>query len=73
MNTEKIRRAIISSDVPVDLILGDGTVFGEKGNLQLTNRQIDPSTGSILIQAVFKNVRGVLRPGQYVKVTVQNR
>jgi membrane fusion protein (multidrug efflux system) len=55
-------------DVPVELILGDGTVFGEKGNLQLTNRQIDPNTGSILIQAIFKNATGLLRPGQYVKV-----
>jgi len=55
-------------EVPVDLILGDGSVFGEKGNLQLTNRQIDPSTGSILIQALFKNASGILRPGQYVKV-----
>ncbi len=55
-------------EVPVDLILGDGTVFGEKGNLQLTNRQIDPNTGSILIQAIFKNSSGILRPGQYVKV-----
>jgi membrane fusion protein, multidrug efflux system len=55
-------------DVPVDLILGDGSVFGEKGHLQLTNRQIDPGTGSILIQALFKNLSGILRPGQYVKV-----
>jgi membrane fusion protein (multidrug efflux system) len=55
-------------DVPVDLILGDGSVFGEKGHLQLTNRQIDPATGSILIQALFKNSSGILRPGQYVKV-----
>jgi membrane fusion protein (multidrug efflux system) len=55
-------------DVPVDLILGDGSVFGEKGHLQLTNRQIDPATGSILIQALFKNLSGILRPGQYVKV-----
>jgi membrane fusion protein, multidrug efflux system len=55
-------------EVPVELILGDGTVFGEKGNLQLTNRQIDPKTGSILIQALFKNSSGILRPGQYVKV-----
>ncbi len=55
-------------EVPVELILGDGTVFGETGKLQLTNRQIDPGTGSILIQAIFKNSSGVLRPGQYVKV-----
>ncbi len=55
-------------EAPVNLILGDGTVFDETGSLQLTNRQIDPGTGSILIQAVFKNSRGILRPGQYVKV-----
>jgi membrane fusion protein (multidrug efflux system) len=55
-------------EVPVDLVLGDGSVFAEKGRLQLTNRQIDPATGSILIQALFQNTSGVLRPGQYVKV-----
>ena len=55
-------------EVPVELILGDGSVFGENGRLQLTNRQIDPATGSILIQALFQNLSGVLRPGQYVKV-----
>lgn len=56
------------ADVPVELILGDGSIFGEKGRLQLTNRQIDPATGSILVQAIFKNASGLLRPGQYVKV-----
>ncbi len=55
-------------NVPVELILGDGSVFGEKGSLQLTNRQIDPNTGSILVQALFKNASGTLRPGQYAKV-----
>src|SRR5450755_356886 len=56
------------AEIPVDLILGDGSVYSEKGRLQLTNRQIDPSTGSILVQAIFKNGQGILRPGQYVKV-----
>ena len=56
------------AEVPVELILGDGSVYNEKGRLQLTNRQIDPNTGSILVQAIFKNGQGILRPGQYVKV-----
>jgi membrane fusion protein (multidrug efflux system) len=56
------------AEVPVDLILGDGSIYNEKGRLQLTNRQIDPSTGSILVQAMFKNEQGILRPGQYIKV-----
>ena len=59
------------AEVPVELILGDGSVFGEQGKLQLTNRQIDPTTGSILVQAIFKNANGLLRPGQYVKVRFQ--
>jgi|KBSMisStandDraft_5_1062788.scaffolds.fasta_scaffold138252_2 membrane fusion protein (multidrug efflux system) len=56
------------SDIPIELILGDGSIYEEKGKLALTNRQIDPTTGSILVQAVFKNERGILRPGQYIKV-----
>jgi membrane fusion protein, multidrug efflux system len=56
------------AEIPVDLILGDGSVYNVQGHLQLTNRQIDPTTGSILVQAIFKNNQGTLRPGQYVKV-----
>jgi membrane fusion protein (multidrug efflux system) len=63
--------AVNFGEVPVSLILGDGSYFGEQGKLQLTNRQIDPSTGSILIQALFKNASGILRPGQYVKVRLK--
>jgi membrane fusion protein (multidrug efflux system) len=63
--------AVNFKEIPVDLILGDGSYFGEQGKLQLTNRQIDPNTGSILIQAVFKNTSGILRPGQYVKVRLK--
>ena len=59
------------AEVPVELLLSDGTLFNEKGKLQLTNRQIDPSTGSIIVQAIFKNAQGLLRPGQYVKVRFQ--
>ncbi|MEJ0104171.1 MAG: efflux RND transporter periplasmic adaptor subunit [Bacteroidota bacterium] len=33
------------TNLPVELILGDGSVYAEKGNLELTDRQIDPSTG----------------------------
>jgi membrane fusion protein (multidrug efflux system) len=56
------------AQVPVELILGDGSRYNELGRLQLTNRQIDANTGSILVQAIFKNAQGILRPGQYVKV-----
>ena len=52
----------------VQFILNDGSVFPEIGKLDFANREIDPSTGSLLVQAVVENKTGLLRPGQYVKV-----
>jgi membrane fusion protein (multidrug efflux system) len=52
----------------VSFVLNDGTVFPETGKLDFTNREIDPTTGSLLVQAVVANKSGLLRPGQYVKV-----
>ncbi len=54
--------------IPVELILGDGTLYPETGKIDLANRQIDPQTGSLIVQALFENKLGLIRPGQYVKV-----
>lgn len=53
------------------LILGDGTVYEEKGSVEFLGRAIDVNTGSILVQATFDNQRGLLRPGMYAKVRVE--
>ena len=57
--------------MPVELLLSDGTVYNQKGTIDLTNRHIDPATGSLLVQASFTNPDKILRPGQYVKVRMQ--
>ena len=59
------------NNVPVKLILGDGIEYNEIGKIDLANRQIDPATGSLIIQAIFANKQNILRPGQYVKVRFQ--
>ena len=51
--------------------MSDGTVYSEKGNISLSNRQIDPATGSLLVQAEFPNPQNLLKPGQYVKLRLQ--
>jgi membrane fusion protein, multidrug efflux system len=56
------------ASVPVMLVLGDNSLYDETGRIDLANRQIDPETGSLTLQAVFKNENRLLRPGQYVKV-----
>jgi membrane fusion protein, multidrug efflux system len=52
----------------VTMTLGDGTLYPLKGKLSFADRQIDPSTGALTLEAEFKNTDNILRPGQYVKL-----
>jgi membrane fusion protein (multidrug efflux system) len=55
----------------LQLILADGSTFKHKGYASFINREIDPQTGSLLVQAVFPNPDKLLKPGQYAKVVVK--
>ena len=52
----------------LELILADGSVYGYKGNPEFIDRNVDPTTGAMLVQASFPNPQELLRPGQYAKV-----
>lgn len=52
----------------LELILSDGSLFEEKGRVTFLDRGIDPTTGTILVQAKFPNPDRILRPGQFAKV-----
>ena len=62
---------MVTGKLPIVLILSDGTIYDQTGSINFTNRQIDPSTGSLLVQALFSNPKQLLRPGQFVKVRIQ--
>jgi RND family efflux transporter MFP subunit len=51
-----------------ELILGDGTTYKYKGQFIITDRQVDPQTGTIRIAAAFPNPESILRPGQFGKL-----
>ncbi len=55
----------------VSLILADGSTFKYKGRVNFVDRSIDPSTGTLLVQTVFPNPDGLLKPGLYGKVEVK--
>ena len=40
----------------------------EKGRLVFVDRNVDPTTGTILMEAAFPNPGGIVRPGQYARV-----
>ncbi len=54
----------------VQLVLSDGGLYPYIGEFSFTDRQIDPSTGAMTLEASFENPDKILRPGQYVKVKV---
>lgn len=71
-NAEKLAKvnAIPLADRPesIELILADGTPYPRKGRFYYVNRQIQTSTGAIMVYALFPNPDNILRPGQYAKV-----
>lgn len=63
---EKVKR-----DPNLSLILADGSIFKHKGYVNFINREVDPETGSLLIQTTFPNPDNLLKPGQYAKVVIK--
>ena len=55
-------------DWSVDMVLSDGTVHPEKGIINIANREIDPATGTLTLEALFPNPDELVRPGQFAKV-----
>jgi membrane fusion protein (multidrug efflux system) len=53
---------------PFELILADGSVLPDKGQLVFVDRNVDPQTGTILLEAAFPNRSEIVRPGQYARV-----
>ncbi|MEN6373932.1 MAG: efflux RND transporter periplasmic adaptor subunit [Smithella sp.] len=53
-----------------ELILADGSVYPEKGRYAFADRQVDITTGTIKVAAVFPNPGNLLRPGQYGRIRV---
>jgi membrane fusion protein (multidrug efflux system) len=51
--------------VPVTLVLADGTEHPYPGRLDVVERAVDSTTGTLTIQFKFPNPGGLLRPGQY--------
>jgi membrane fusion protein (multidrug efflux system) len=55
---------------PFQLILADGSLYPHRGRFDFIDRQVDPTTGAILVQASFPNPDRLIRPGQFAKVRV---
>jgi RND family efflux transporter MFP subunit len=55
----------------LELVLSDGSTYKHRGVIVAVNRQVDASTGTIQLQALFPNPDGLLRPGQFGRVRMR--
>jgi len=67
---EREAQGAAAADLPFELILGDGSVHPQPGTLVFVDRNVDPATGSILLEAAFPNPGAIIRPGQFARVRV---
>jgi RND family efflux transporter MFP subunit len=59
--------------IPLELILGDGTVYERRGTIYFADREVNPATGAIRIAGVFANPDNLLRPGEYGRIRASAR
>lgn len=52
----------------LELILADGSVHPDKGQIVFVDRNVDAATGTILMEAAFKNAGWIVKPGQFARV-----
>lgn len=60
----------VKQEIDISLILADGTKHPYNGKVDFVNREVDATTGAILVQASFPNPNLLLKPGQYAKVVI---
>jgi RND family efflux transporter MFP subunit len=60
-------------DIPLELILTDGTVFPQRGKFNALDRDVSSTTGTFRVRSEFPNPEALLRPGQFAKVRAAAR
>lgn len=56
-----------NNQAEVSLTLEDGSEYPDRGKLQFSEVSVDPSTGAVVLRAIFPNPRGELLPGMFVR------
>ena len=59
-----------AADIPVEIVLEDGSRHAHKGKLAFSETTVDPATGSYTLRVVVPNPDQVLLPGIYIRAVV---
>jgi len=59
-----------SGDVPVQILLEDGSRYQHDGKLAFADVSVDPGTGSFSLRVTVPNPENILMPGMYVRAAI---
>jgi membrane fusion protein, multidrug efflux system len=59
-----------ASNLRFDLMLSDESVHPYQGTFRVLDRTVDPTTGTLKVEATFPNPGSYLRPGQFARLRV---
>ena len=63
-------KAPAGNQFEVEVVLGDGSVYPERGRISFADPSYSKETGTFLVRATFANPHGTLKPGQFVRVNM---
>ncbi len=60
-----------NGSIPIELVLNDGTVHPHQGRIENTLNSVNTKTGTMEVQAMFRNPDHSVLPGQFARVRVR--
>jgi membrane fusion protein (multidrug efflux system) len=67
----KFKAAGGAGSASVTIVLEDGSVYPQPGKLLFSDLSVDPTSGQITLRAEVPNPKGILLPGMYVRVRLE--
>jgi membrane fusion protein (multidrug efflux system) len=65
---QKQNAGVNHGSIPLELKLANNSIYPYSGKFFFAGREVDVSTGTIKIAALFPNANNVLRPGMYARI-----
>jgi membrane fusion protein, multidrug efflux system len=71
MASGKLQRAAAEQAARIRVVLDDGSEYAQTGKLLFSDLSVDASSGQVTLRAELPNPEGLLLPGMYVRVRLQ--
>lgn len=71
VDSGKVKNPRGGKDIYAKLELSDGSIYNEEGKIDFITPNIDTSTGTVTLRAVFPNAQNRIRPGQFLRLILE--